>query len=193
MKKSLFLAAAVLAASGAQAQQTASTTVNAVAGLAPVMTLTCTDVNFGVWTVPSGDRGGVTTLTMSVNAPDSATATETIAVSGVTTVAQIYPDTAGRCVVQGAWNTLTAAINGNSGMAFGTSNHIVALGNVKVPTVTNSNVSANLTLSTTTPSVNANSEAFFYVVGTLTIPNNLITGNYGGYRANTPATVSVTQ
>ncbi len=157
------------------------------------MSLTCTDVNFGVWTVPSGDRGGDTTLTISVNAADSAVAVESIAVGGVTNVAQIYPDNAGRCVVQGAWNTLTAAINSNTGMAFGTSNHIVALGSVKVPTVTNTSVAADLTLSTTSPSVNANSEAFFYVVGTLTIPNNLITGNYGGYRANTPATVSVTQ
>lgn len=193
MKKVLLLASAVWIASGVQAQQIVSTSVNAVAGLAPVMALTCTDVNFGVWTVPAGDRGGVTTLSMTVNSPDSSGAVESIVVGGVPTVAQIYPDTAGRCVVQGAWNSLTAAISNNSGMAFGTSNHIVALGSVKVPTVANTSMTANLVLSTLTPSVNASNEAFFYVVGDLTIPNNLIAANYGGYRANVSATVSVTQ
>jgi hypothetical protein len=193
MKKSLFLAAAVLAASGAQAQSTATANVNALAGIAPAMTLTCTDVNFGIWSVPAGDKGGATTITMTVNSADSATAIETVTPGGVTTVAQIGADSAGKCKVEGAWNALTASIGSSTGKVFTSSNHIVALGGVKLPTVANTGVVADLVLSTTTPSVNAASEAYFYVVGTLTIPNNLVAANYGGYRASTPAIVTVTQ
>ena len=158
------------------------------------MTLTCADVNFGVWTVPTGDRGGVTTITMTVNSPDSPTALPTVTVGGASTnVAQIGADDAGRCKVEGAWNALTASIAANVAKPFTTSNHVVANGVVKLPTVGASGVVADLTLSTLTPSVNAASEAYFYVIGTLTIPNNLVVGNYGGYRSSTPAVVTVTQ
>jgi hypothetical protein len=191
MKKSLLLVAAVLAASGAQAQTVGPVPVNALAGLAPAMTLTCTDVNFGVWSVPAGDRGGSTTITMTVNTPDSATAVETVVAAPATGIAQIRPDSAGRCKVEGAWNAVTASMTG-AAVTFTTSNHVSNTVGVVVPTVT-APMTGNLVLSTTTPAVTALSEAWFYVVGTMTIPNNLVAGNYGGYRSAVAAQVSVTQ
>ncbi|MEY4978536.1 MAG: hypothetical protein RLZZ352_806 [Pseudomonadota bacterium] len=159
------------------------------------MTLTCLDVNFGVWTVPSGDRGGSSTVTLTVSSPDSATATTTATLGGTTTgLARVgAAPVAGACKVDGAWNTLAITIANNTGKNFVASNHPVANGAAKLPVTANTGVVADLTLSTAAPSINASSEAYFWVTGVLTIPNNVVAANYGGYRAQTPATVTATQ
>jgi hypothetical protein len=128
---------------------------------------------------------------MTVNSPDSATAVETVAALPATGIAQIRPDSAGRCKVEGAWNAVTATLTG-AAVTFSSSNHVSNTVGVVVPTVT-APMTGNLVLSTTTPGVTALSEAWFYVVGTMVIPDNLVAGNYGGYRSAVAAQVSVTQ
>lgn len=182
---------AALAAFGAQAQSTGS--VNVIAGLSPVLKLTCSDVNFGVWRVPAGDRAGVTTVTLRVNG-DLQAAQTTPELGGtqinVSLATGYQVPAAGYCKLEGSngylGSTALASISGATGMTFTTSNH----DNLKVP-VTAAGVTADLGLSTTAPVVTDLGEAHFRVVGVMTIPNNLVRANYGGYRAVTAATVSV--
>ncbi len=193
MKKVLILAA-MLGSLGAQAQST-SGSVNVIAGLSPVMKLTCSDVNFGVWRVPAGDRGGITTVTLRVNG-DTQGAQTTADLTGVQTEVSLATGyqvpTAGYCKLEGSngyvGSTASASINGATGMAFTTNNH----DNLKLP-LTAAGVTANLTLSTAAPVVTDLGEAHFRVVGAMTIPNNLVRANYGGYKAVTPATVVVNE
>lgn len=189
--KKVLVAASLLAAFGAQAQSTGS--VNVIAGLSPVLKLTCSDVNFGVWRVPTGDRSGVTTVTLRVNGDLQGAAT-TPELGGtqinVSLATGYQVPTAGYCKLEGSNGYLgskaMASISGATDMAFTTSSH----DNLKVP-VTAAGVKANLSLSTTEPVVTDLGEAHFRVVGVMTIPNNLVRANYGGYAAVTPATVSV--
>lgn len=190
MKKVLILAA-LSAAFGAQAQSTGS--VNVIAGLSPVLRLTCTDVNFGVWRVPAGDRNGVTTVSLTVNG-DLQGAQTTANLGGtqidVSLATGYQVPTAGYCKLEGSngylGSTALASISGATNMAFTTNNH----DKLKLPLAA-AGVTANLTLSTTAPVVTDLGEAHFRVVGAMTIPNNLVRANYGGYKAVTPATVSV--
>jgi len=60
---------------GQAAAETATDTIDVYAGLAPVMELSCSDVNFGVWRVPTGTRsGGATTVALATDSTTSITA-----------------------------------------------------------------------------------------------------------------------
>lgn len=193
MKKAVVFAA-ILASVGAHAQ-TGQKPVNAIAGLSPVLILTCQDVNFGVWRVPAGDRAGITSITLTTNGDLLASPT-TATIGGVSdqvSLASGYQvPTAGHCKLEGSngyqGSSVEAFINSNTNIAFTTSTH----DNLKAPVATAAGVTANLSLSNATPAITADGEANFRIVGTLTIPNNLVRANYGGYRSATPANVSVT-
>lgn len=75
--KKLTAIATVVAAGFATnvAAETATDTVEVYAGLAPVLEMTCSDVNFGVWRVPTGDRSGTTTVTLDASSVATATVT----------------------------------------------------------------------------------------------------------------------
>ena len=193
--KAALLAATLTALSAlpAQAQQVVTASVNARAGLAPLTSVTCDDVNFGVWRVPVRSTGGTSIVTLTVSANTAAGVT-TAAVTGNTSnvaVAGGYiVPTAATCVVSGATNistTLPTAISNNIGLSFGSSTHE----SLRVPP-TLATLSANLSLAGTGVAVDATGAGAFRVVGELTIPQAILAANYGGYRTSTAATVSVT-
>lgn len=187
------LAASTLAAMPAHAQQVVTASVNARAGLAPLTAVTCDDVNFGVWRVPTRTTGGSTLITLTVSA-NNAAGTTSSAVTGNTTnvgVASGYiAPTAATCTVTGATavsSTLPTAITNNVGLAFTSSTHesLSAPGTLSA-------LNATLTLGGTGVVVDSAGTGSFRVVGVLTIPQAIVAANYGGYRTATPATVSVT-
>ncbi len=187
------LAASTLAAMPAQAQQVVTASVNARAGLAPLTAVTCDDVNFGVWRVPTRTTGGSTLITLTVSA-NNAAGTTTSTVSGNSTnvgLASGYiAPTAATCTVSGATNvssTLPTAITNNVGLAFTSSTHE----SLRVPT-TLSLLSATLDLAGTGVVIDSAGAGSFRVVGVMTIPQQIISANYGGYRTEASATVSVT-
>jgi len=169
-------------ATQANANDTVSATVNAKAGLSPVLSLTCSDVNFGVWRVPVRSTGGATTITLDVSLNTSAGAT-TPSVGGNTTnvaAASGYEVAeAAICSVNGSNNiskTIRTAITGNTGLSFGPSTH----NNLKNPNTTAS-LSADLSLYEPGVAINAIGSGTFRVVGVLTIPETIAQIHYGGY------------
>ncbi|MGL5369918.1 MAG: hypothetical protein ACRDBF_02660, partial [Plesiomonas shigelloides] len=60
---SLMMAISSALLSGQASAQPSSDTVDAYAGIAPTLELTCSDVNFGVWRMSTGTRGGATIVT----------------------------------------------------------------------------------------------------------------------------------
>lgn len=187
----------------AHANDTVSANVNAVAGISPVLSLTCNNVNFGVWRVPVRSSGGSTTVTLSVSANNSAGAT-TAATGGNTTGVAIASGynvpNAATCTVNGSNNpsqTIQTSIANNTGLIFGTSNH----NNLSNPQQTAS-LSADLTLGGAGVQIGSTGSGTFRVTGVLTIPQTIVAENYGGYStssANMPdesvgnsATVTVT-
>jgi hypothetical protein len=185
---------AVLAAMGSTSVFAASegpvtADVNALAGLAPVLDLACTDVSFGVWRVPTGARGGTNTVTLTMNGATTQYATGgsggSIALgSGASAV-----PAAGVCSLTGSNNAGASdaklVLSNNTGLSFAGA---AVLDRLK-PT-TDAALSADLSVSTATTSVDANGEASWYIVGVLTIPNSLVTDNYGGYQTASAATAT---
>lgn len=192
--KKVALAAAIGAmfVSGIALAETASDTVDANAGLQPVMELTCTDVSFGVWRVPVRTTGGTTVITL-----DAAANTVTPSVN-TTQVAQslngAWAHNRGTCTLSGSSATestsATVTYTANLAKAF-TGANAAATGftNLDAPAV-----DATLTADITGPvncTIDVNGECSFFLGGVLTIPEAIIADNYGGYRTSGPATVEV--
>jgi hypothetical protein len=182
-----------LTALPAQAQQVVTASVNARAGLAPLTAISCDDVNFGVWRMPSRTTGGSTVITLTVSA-NNASGTTTATVTGNNTnvaVASGYnASLAATCAVTGATTvsaTLPTTITNNVGLAFISSNHE----NLATPSVLSAMV-ATLTLGGTGVVIDSAGSGSFRVVGVLTVPQAVTTTNYGGYKTSTSATVSMT-
>ena len=195
MKVNAALLAAVLTAFvalPAQAQSTTSTitaSVNARAGLSPVLSVTCTPVNFGVWRVPARSTGGTTEITLTVSANTAAGVTTGTATGNTTNVAldsnYSVPDAA-TCSVLGSRpvsSTVPTAITGNTNLSFIASNHE----SLATPSALAA-LSANLTLAGTGVLVDASGNGAFRVVGVLTIPQTIVAANYGGYQTGTGTT-----
>ena len=189
------LCAAVVAASlatTAQAEE-ASTTVNVYAGLASVMELTCSDVSFGVWRVPTGSRaGGTTTITLV----EGGTASTTTGGDGVAlSVAHVsHAPKAGECTVSGSSKVSgDGAANIGGGIADITGSFVAAgaddefFTGLKVPTTALTALNYTLRLSNYTPTVTGSGGTIFKVFGEMVIPNDLGSSNYGGYKAGTIA------
>jgi len=180
-----------LVATGAMAD-TASDTVDATAGLAPALELSCTDVSFGVWRVPVRSSGGTTTITLDRD-------NDSVAASGNTTrVAQSsshasWVHSRGECTVSGSTAAdATAAdvsLTDGAAMAFSVAD-AAATGYVGLAAAnTAASLAATLNVPTTT-SISSGS-ATFYIGGVLTIPQDIGATNYGGYKTSSSATVTV--
>lgn len=199
----LALVSAAMIAVPAQAQDTVSANVNAVAGISPVLSLTCNDVNFGVWRVPVRSSGGTTAITLTVSANNSSgstTATSGGNTTGVALASGYNVPNAATCTVNGSNNasqTIQSAISSNTGLKFGSSNH----NNLNNPSQVAA-LTADLTLGGTGVVIGSTGAGTFRVTGVLTIPQTIAADNYGGYStrsANMPdesvgnaATVTVT-
>lgn len=169
----------------AQASDAGSANVNAIAGLAPVVIVSCTDVNFGVWRIPNRTSGGATTVTLTVPSNTAAAAT-TATASGNTTRVSLasgyVAPTAATCSVSGIMNQLTTvqtSIASNTGLGFTSSNHE----SLDTP-ITLAALSANLTLAGTGVYIDGNGDGTFRVTGVLTIPTAINANHYGGYKTN---------
>jgi hypothetical protein len=174
---------------GQAAAETATDSVDVYAGLAPVMELSCSDVNFGVWRVPTGTRsGGATTVTLTSDSTTSITSGsssnialsanyEDPAVSSCTvTGSAAADDTVGQVGFTGG--TGSFATNGGTGFNSET---------LAAPSTVVSSFSYSLT--NTDPVSMSSGATSFKIHGTMSIPDNLVTANYGGYKA---AAVTVT-
>jgi hypothetical protein len=179
------VAATTLTATPAQAQSanSVSSSVDALAGLSPTLSLGCDGVNFGVWRIPTRTTGGVTTITLTVSANTRAGVTTATAggnTTGVGLAAGYTGPTAGGCTLAGSNNVskdVQSALAGASNMPFTGSTH----NGLPLPTAP-ANLRATLSLAGTGISVNGLGIGEFRVVGVLTIPELIVAGNYGGYR-----------
>jgi hypothetical protein len=176
------ICAFAVAANQAVANDTVSATVNAKAGLSPVLSLTCSDVNFGVWRVPVRSAGGTTTISLDVSANTSAGATTPTVGGNTTNVAAAsgyeVPE-ASICTVNGSNNvssTIQTTIANNTGLSFGPSTH----NNLKNPN-TAAALTADLALKGAGVAIGATGSGTFRVIGVLTIPETIAEVNYGGY------------
>ena len=167
----------------AKAADSGTASVNATAGLAPVVIVSCTDVNFGVWRIPNRTTGGATTVTLTVSG-NTAGATTTATAGGNTTrvaLASGYvAPTAATCAVSGIMtqlSTVQTAISSNTGLGFTTSTQE----GLDAP-VTLAALSANLALGGTGVYIDTNGEGAFRVTGVLTIPTVINANHYGGYK-----------
>lgn len=180
-----------LVATGAMAD-TASDSVDAKAGLAPALELSCTDVSFGVWRVPVRSTGGTTTITLN-------RANDTVAASGNTTrVAQSsshasWVHSRGECTVSGstAPNDTAADVSITNGAAMAFTGKAAADTGYVGLAAPGSGASLAATLTTGATTTITSGSSTFYIGGTLTIPETIVTGNYGGYKTTTAATVQV--
>jgi len=183
-------ALSLLTASSVFAEQ-ASDSVDAKAGLAPALELSCTDVSFGVWRVPVRSSGGTTTITLD-------RANDTVAASGNTTrVAQSNTDISwdhsrGECTLSGSTaadaTAATITIASNTDMAF-TAANAATTGYVGLDAAT---AAASMTASLNVPNTTTitSGSSTFYVGGVLTIPQAIIADNYGGYKTSSSATIT---
>jgi len=184
--------AALLGLTGvnASANDTVSASVNALAGLSPVLSLACTDVNFGVWRVPVRSSGGTTSVTLTVSANTSGgstTATSGGNTTGVALASGYNVPNAGVCTVNGSNNpsqTIQTGIDNNVALTFGASNH----NNLNNPQQVVSGMAADLTLGGAGVAINTQGAGSFRVTGVLTIPEGIAETNYGGYRTSTGGT-----
>lgn len=179
----------------------ASDVVESYIGLESPFRVICTSVNFGVWFLPLGDRGGDTVLDLHL--AGGTTDTE-VSVSGAGSVrAAVIQDAnytsplAGVCNVRGSLavnNTeLTIAFEtgSNTNMAMIPAAHIFAQGLAAAAAEPGLIVDLTAPEAGRTSVLTTDGEAVFRVVGTLAIPNNLVRDNYGAYRVNSAATIIV--
>lgn len=168
---------------GQASAETASDTIDVYAGLAPVMQLTCTDVNFGVWRVPTGSRSGGAT-TVSLTALDAASVTAGSS-ANIALSANYEDPAAADCTVTGS--AATDATIGQVSFTGGTGSFATNGGtgfnseNLAAPSTVVS--SFTYALSSSTPAAMASGATSFSVYGTMSIPDALVTANYGGYKA----------
>jgi hypothetical protein len=184
-----------LSALTAKADQ-ASSTVSVFAGLAPVMTLDCTPVNFGVYNVPRGNRemgvnSSSASITTSVNPSDGTSQTSVeFANAGVDKISlsvntEHAPPQAGTCTVKGSRvqnGTLSITrdpIHATPITFSGEGSNMFASG-LRAPEILASGMTALLAVP---KSVLTDSEggAVFAITGQVSIPNDLTSDNYGSY------------
>ncbi len=163
--------------------ETASVSVDVFAGLASVMELTCTNVNFGLWRVPTGARtGGASTITLTDLSATSVTAGSSASIALST--AKAAP-AAGSCSVSGSTKITgngTAALTGATGSfatngGTGFNNETLAAATTPVSAFTYA-----LALSSATPAISSTGTSAFTIAGTMSIPDGLAVANYGGYK-----------
>ncbi|WP_404400525.1 hypothetical protein LG288_11070 [Idiomarina seosinensis] len=200
--KALVLGFALLTMNAASAQEeTDSDVVDTYVGIESPFRVICTSVNFGVWFVPLGDRGGESVVDLFIQSGTTDTDTQVTGAGGdrLAVIADQGYDSplAGVCNVRGSLadnaSTITISFEGttNQSIQMTPSSHIFAQDLAAAGT------GAAMVANLTAPEAGRTSvqitdgEAVFRVVGTLTIPNNITRDNYGAYRGATKATIIV--
>lgn len=191
------------------AAETASDNINVYAGLAPVLELMCSDVKFGVWRVPVGSRtGGATTITLT----DGGSGATEFAIGGSTTgvavsgAAEAAAPALGSCAFTGSVadagetamgvsmaTTVTGASTDDVGSLTGGT--MVAAGadeyaGLAAPETVNTGLGFTLSFEPAT-AISVSGEGSFKIAGILTIPDNIVAGNYGGYKQDGTITVTI--
>lgn len=177
-----------------QAQaDTSSSTIDTYAGIAPVLTFSCTPVKFGVLRVPvRTSGGGVTTITLGlVNDIGTLGGNQTgVAFAGNTN----YYAARGVCTLTGssAADAVLTTINNTPGSLAMASDSASVFAGLAAPqtAVTGMTFALDVPGSSTITS----GGSVFYVGGTLTIPAAIVAANYGAYKGgSTSITVSDNQ
>ena len=164
------------------ADDSVANSVNAVTGLAPVLTLTCTDVDFGVWRIPVRTVALPTTVALSV-ASSMANIATLLTLGGETGFVareSSYDDvTVGICVVKGSSHPgqlIQVRIENNQDLSLAASDRD------RLPRPAQAaDVRATLSLEASTVQIDSLGEGTFRVVGELSLPPAIIKDNYGGY------------
>lgn len=184
----LTLGAALVAGSlaGVAKAETSNATIDVYAGLSSVMELTCSDVNFGVWRVPTGTRsGGATTVSLTSSDTTSITSggTDKIALS-----TKYEAPKSGKCIVSGS--TAADSAKGAASITAGDTGSFVTNGGtgfnnetLAAPTAVVSGFTYSLAVTEGSPTINSGA-ASFGITGTMVIPDSLTNDNYGGYQAS---------
>lgn len=161
---------------------TASADIDVTAGIAPVLSMTCTPVKFGVWRVPVRNSGSATAIELSL-------ISDTPTVSGNTAGGVALSTTAGwgaargQCTVTGsaaADSTLLNITAANSTGTLGADSSSAYTG-LSAPATPIAALGYALAAATTAPLTSGGTT--FYVGGSLSIPQNVTTANYGAYKA----------
>lgn len=198
------VAATVVLSSAAAEEATAD--ISVYAGLEPVMQLTCTDMNFGVYQIARGDRGigsnpTIAILNFTVSGSSGLVTTSiSFTNAGQDQIAlsdkpQFDGPQPAICVVTGsrAKNTAITITRDPvklTGMAFSGAATNPFATTLLDPTTAASGILGYFVVP---ESVNTDAEgnAEFIITGEAHIPNNLSADNYGSYKA-APLTITVT-
>ena len=201
--KKLTAAAAIVAAGFASnaAAETATDSVEVYAGLAPVLELVCTDVKFGVWRVPVRDEGGTTTITLAEN-DDATVGGPNVTGVALSNAAGAEP-AAGSCAFTGSGATAgadamsvsmtTTVVGATAADGSLTGGSMIAAANNEYAGLDAPDTAATLEFTLSFPTATAideNGAGSFKIAGVLTIPEDIVTDNYGGYKQD--GTINVT-
>lgn len=191
LKKGVVIAGLTAISSSAIAE-TATDTIEVYAGLAPILTLECSNVNFGAWRVPPGERANLTKINMPTNSSNvTATVGDTSTADNDVSLSIKYASPSlGECIATGSSayrdglqtrGTVTRSAAG--GLLSGTSNNPFAIG-LNAPTgFSLQGFRYVLEFSTLAPLISSTGRATFRIGGTLTIPKTLVSDNYGAYQS----------
>jgi hypothetical protein len=187
-------ATTVLAASlisTAAMAEAVTNSVDAYAGLAPALEMSCTPVSFGVWRVPVRAGGAVTTVTLDA-AVNSVTPAGNLGRVAQSTANAAWIHNRGVCTMSGS--TAADATNATTSIASATAMPFSAAA-AAATGYTGLNAAATAAALVATLTVGASSAitggaTTFYVGGVLSIPATIVVDNYGGYKTTTAATVT---
>lgn len=167
-------------ASGQTNEQAAQ--INAVAGVAPILSVVCSDVDFGVWRIPVRDAPGQTKVTLAYSNSGSPTTIATLSehVAEVAQASTFGQANVGTCTVSGSQHP---------GQRIGVS--ILGTGELVLAPASKSRlppaaqkaqgISVSLRLSEPTVLIGQDGRGVFTVVGDFMIPARIRSENHGGY------------
>lgn len=174
----------------AGAESATDRSVNAVAGLHPMIELNCTPVNLGVWRVPKRNAGGTTRIMLDI---DRAHLGAQISQNTAVARASGHPDwepAFGVCTV-----TQSRALDQSSAVVTIQNNRLLKV----VPdanaftAVPAGRANSALRIDVYAPTLTriSNGTSTFLIGGGITIPEKIIDADYGAYRTATRPLVSV--
>lgn len=188
MSRPLWMLLLSLSCTQGLAADSVDASVGALAGIAPVLSLTCDDVDFSVVRVPARSATAATVLDLKAQGRRPSDATNVLFAQETTDVALAsgYDSPASAsCNVTGSNNPgqrIAVSIAQQTDIRFGPSNHrgMAAPGQL-------ADLRADLSLAEYTVEIDADGAGVFRVDGTLLIPAVVIPNNYGSYRSSTAA------